>query len=375
MGQCVLHKFPEAQVEFEFKCRTEGVDLTPYADEIQRQIYLLEDLEFTRDELRYLSTLRYIKRDFLEFLRLLHLDPGSVFVDVKDGKLAITIAGSWLYTIWFETMILAIVSEVYNTNQNLKLGEIEAKEELGLNRLKENLLKINGNQNFKLVEFGTRRRFSKHYHQRVIECLKKDIPSNLLGTSNVKFAMDYNLKPIGTIAHEFIQAMQGMKCKLVDSQKMALEAWVQEYRGDLGIALTDTIGIDAFLRDFDLYFAKLYDGVRHDSGCPHEFTRKIIEHYKSLKIDPREKIIVYSDSLDIKTALDLHNKYEEKIKTSFGIGTKLTNDILGVTPLNMVIKMTKCNGQAVAKISDSPGKSMCRDEQYLQYLKKVFNKT
>lgn len=375
MTQCVLHKFPEAQVEFEFKCRN-NIDLLPYADEIEKQIHFLADLKFTNEELAYLSTLRYIKKDFIEFLRILRLDPCSVFIDTTSGKLEITIRGSWLYTIWFETMILSIISEVYNFHCN---PQTEANEKLGLERLGENLCKIKNfnagtDKTFRLIEFGTRRRFSKHYHELVISLLKEQMPSNLLGTSNVKFAMDYNLKPIGTHAHEFFQACQGMKCRLADSQKMALETWVQEYRGDLGIALTDTIGIDAFLRDFDLYFAKLYDGCRHDSGCAHEFTRKIIDHYKKLGINPKDKIIVYSDSLDVKTAIDLCYKYEGQIKTSYGIGTKLTNDIPDVTPLNMVIKMTRCNGQPVAKLSDSPGKSMCKDEQYLQYLKKVFRK-
>lgn len=377
MGQCVLHKFPEAQVEFEFKCRN-NIDLLPYEKQIREQIDSLSSLSFKEEELKYLSTLRYIKKDFIEFLRILKLDPNCVKIYNNNlgRKLEINIKGSWLYTIWFETMILSIISEVYNANCN---PQTDSNEKLGLERLNENLkwvydINANTKQNFRMIEFGTRRRYSKHYHQLVIELLKKEIPDNLLGTSNVKFAMDYNLKPIGTHAHEFFQAMQGMKCRLADSQKMALETWVQEYRGDLGIALTDTIGIDAFLRDFDLYFAKLYDGCRHDSGCAHEFTRKIIDHYKKLGINPKDKIIVYSDSLDIKTATDLCRKCEGQIKTSYGIGTKLTNDIPDVTPLNMVIKMTKCNGQPVAKLSDSNGKSMCKDEQYLQYLKKVFGK-
>jgi len=375
MAQCVLHRFSEAQVEFEFKNRTNTIDLFPYWNQIQEQINSLADLKFTEDELKYLSTIRYLKKDFIDFLRILRLNPKCVKIYNNNGEFGINITGSWLYTIWFETMILSIISEVYNQKNSS-----ETNMQLGLGKLENNLCLINnaqiGNKDklFRLIEFGTRRRFSKEYHKRVVELLIKKIPNNLFGTSNVKFAMDYGLKPIGTFAHEAVEAMQGMNCRLVDSQKMFLEAWAQEYRGDLGIALTDTIGIDSFLRDFDMYFAKLYDGTRQDSGNPVEFTKKVINHYISMGINPKEKVIVYSDSLDIPKAIKLWREFEGQVKTSYGIGTKLTADIPGITPVNIVIKMTKCNGKPVAKLSDSKGKTMCRDAEYLQYLKKVFNK-
>jgi nicotinate phosphoribosyltransferase len=183
-------------------------------------------------------------------------------------------------------------------------------------------------------------------------------------------AKKYDLTPIGTMAHEFLMAGQAF-VRISESQKYMLEAWVKEYRGDLGIALTDTIGIDAFLRDFDSYFAKLYDGVRQDSGDPFDFGEKVIKHYQKMRIDPRTKRAVFTDGLDIPTALSLHEKFGSRIDTSFGIGTNLTND-LGPAPINIVVKMVECNGQPVAKISDSPGKQMCEDEEYVNYLKKVF---
>jgi nicotinate phosphoribosyltransferase len=193
------------------------------------------------------------------------------------------------------------------------------------------------------------------------------------GTSNVNWARLYGISPIGTMAHEWIQAGQAVGVRLVDSQKYMLQKWVDEYRGDLGIALTDTIGMDAFLRDFDKYFAKLYDGVRHDSGDPFEFARRFIDHYRNFGIDPRTKTLVFSDGLTFEKAVAIHKAFSGVINVSFGIGTNLTNDFPGVTPLSIVMKMQRCNGQPVAKISDEPEKAQCQDPNYLAYLKSVFN--
>lgn len=175
------------------------------------------------------------------------------------------------------------------------------------------------------------------------------------------------------MAHQWIMAGQGVHgIRLSDSQKHMLDVWAKEYRGDLGIALSDTLGMGAFLKDFDKYFAKLYDGARHDSGDPYIWCEKLIEHYKSLNIDPRTKSAVFTDGLNIEKAVDLAIRFHNKIQTSFGIGTNLTNDV-GFTPLNIVIKLVEVNGNPVAKLSDSMGKGMCEDYDYLNYLKKVFN--
>src|SRR5699024_7374074 len=224
---------------------------------------------------------------------------------------------------------------------------------------------------FIIADFGTRRRFSKAWHTHVVETLHRAAPSIVRGTSNVYLAKKLKITPIGTMAHEFMQAFQALDVRLRDSQKAALEAWVHEYRGDLGIALTDVVGMDAFLRDFDLYFAKLFDGLRHDSGDPYVWGDKAIAHYQKLKIDPKTKVLTFSDGLDIEKAWELHQYFKQRTQTSFGIGTNLTND-MGLTQLNIVLKLVECNGQPVAKLSDSPGKTMIHNDTYLAYLRQVF---
>lgn len=173
------------------------------------------------------------------------------------------------------------------------------------------------------------------------------------------------------MAHEFLQAFQALDVRLRNFQKAALESWVHEYRGDLGVALTDVVGMDAFLRDFDLYFAKLFDGLRHDSGDPYVWGDKAYAHYQKLKIDSRTKMLTFSDGLDIKRSWALHQYFKGRFKTGFGIGTNLTND-MGHTPLNIVLKLVECNGQSVAKLSDSPGKTMTNNSTFLAYLRQVF---
>lgn len=335
-------------------------------DEINEEITNLCSLQFDRHELNYLRTIRYLKLDYIDFLRLMKLSPDHIKVKLVDNRLDIRIKGSWLFTILFEVPVLAIVNEIYNKHTY-------PKADLGTGRSKL-IDKFNGltEADLHFSEFGTRRRFSREWHEEVIKHLAKFPPNMFMGTSNVLFAMRYKLKPIGTMAHEFIQCGQAVGVRLIDSQKRMLQAWVDEYRGDLGYALTDTLGIDAFLKDFDLYFAKLYDGVRQDSGNPFEWARKMLDHYSKLGINSKDKYFVFSDSLDIPLAVELTKTFGQSVKVSCGIGTNLTNDIEGVNPLNIVIKVVKCNGQPVAKISDSLSKGMCEDLEYVQYLKKTF---
>ena len=370
MGQVVLHQFPEAIVEYTFKCRTKGIDLVPYKKEIEQEINHLCTLRLKEDEIKFLKKLGYIKESFLEFLRLLQLKRSEVQIRIKNG-FELTITGPWMTTIYFEVPILAIINETYFRNQGYDIkklwqeGEKRTKEKINL------ITKIT-NFEFKLIEFGTRRRFSRAWQENLIKMLKKGLPTNnLTGTSNIYFAKKFKLKPIGTMAHEFLQAAQSLSSRLVDSQKFALQKWADEYRGQLGIALSDVVGMDAFFRDFDLYFSKLYDGCRHDSGDPYIWCDKLLDHYKKYRIDPLTKTAVFSDGLTVPKAIDIAKKYKNKINVAFGIGTNLTND-LGPKALQIVIKMTKCNGFPVAKISDSQGKQMCKDTEYLNYLKKVF---
>ena len=376
MQQTVYHQFPQARnVKFNFKCRTKGINLQKFISEINNEIDHLCSLRFSDDELTYLGSLRYMKPDYIDFLRLFHFQRQHikvVAIEGSDEEIDILINGPWLYTILYEVYILSIINEIYfrNTVTDHENNILEARKRL-VDKI--NYVKQNTDAEFKFSDFGTRRRYSRDWHNEVVQTLKKNLPDNFTGTSNVYFAMKYNLTPIGTMAHEYLQACQALGPRLRDSQKFALEKWVQEYRGDLGIALTDVIGLDAFIADFDLYFCKLFDGVRHDSGEPIAWGERFLEHYKNMKIDARTKSFVFSDGLDMEKAISLHNHFFGRVKTFFGIGTNLTNDT-GYNALNIVLKMTECNGSPVAKLSDSAGKTMCKDEGYLTYLKEVFNK-
>ncbi|MBF0224936.1 MAG: nicotinate phosphoribosyltransferase [Desulfobacterales bacterium] len=368
MMQAVFHQFPSVDVEYEFKCRTKDIDINPYADKIKNEISNFCNLRFQKNELDYLKSLHFFKDDFINFLKFFQLDESAIKINTEK-EFSLTIRGPWLHTILFEVPVLSIISEIYSKDKvkdkTIGREKLLKKIELIKNNKKEGM-------DFTFSDFGTRRRFSYLWHKEVIETLKKEIPENFTGTSNLLLAMNYNIKAVGTMAHEWLMAFQAMKNnRLVDSQKVALEVWAKEYRGGLAVALTDSLGFDAFLRDFDLYFAKLYDGCRHDSGDPIIWGEKLIKHYLELGIDPLSKTGIFSDGLSVEKALNLHQYFKEKIKTHFGIGTNLTND-MGFKTIQIVIKMTRCEGQPVAKISDSPGKQMCRDEEYLNYLRRVF---
>ena len=371
MMQVVLHHFPGAQVEYRFKCRTEGVDFRPYLDEIRDEIVALSTLRFRDDELAYLRGLRFMKSDFVDFLGLFHFNDKYVRMGQgeRPGEMDITIRGPWLHTILYEIPVLAVVSEVYfrrtQPKPNLDEGRRRLKAKIELVRTVEPEL------NFRISDFGTRRRFSRTWHEEVLQALKREVPDSYAGTSNVWFAMRNNMTPLGTMAHEYMQACQALGPRLRDSQTFAFDKWAQEYRGDLGIAVADTYGTEAFLRDFDMFFCKLFDGARHDSGDPFDWGEKLIEHYRRNRVDPRAKQLIFSDQLSVPLAISIARRFHGRAITAFGIGTNLTND-LGYEPINIVIKMTECNGQPVAKVSDAPGKTVSKDAGYLRYLRQVF---
>jgi nicotinate phosphoribosyltransferase len=371
MMQVVLHHFPGAMVEYRFKCRTPDVDLAPLAADIHAEIEALCSLRFRTDELDYLRDLRFMKGDFVDLLRLFQLDAG--YVEVREtpqvsGGLDITIRGPWLHTILFEVPVLAIVSEVY-------FRACVPRPDLtdGMRRLDDKIAMVNAfpDPEFKISDFGTRRRFSREWQRTVVATLKERMDDRFVGTSNVWLAKECGLIPLGTMAHEYLQACQAVGPRLRDSQKFAFDTWAKEYRGDLGIALTDICGVDAFLRDFDLFFCKLFDGVRHDSGDPFEWGEKLLAHYQRMRVDARTKTFVFSDSLNIPLCVELYRRFHSRCKPAFGMGTNLTND-LGHRPLQVVIKMTRCNGQPVAKISDTLEKTMDYDPSYMAYLREVF---
>jgi nicotinate phosphoribosyltransferase len=372
MMQVVLHQFPGAQVEYRFKCRNPGIQLAPLVEEIRAEVDHLCTLRFTEPELSYLRSLRFIKSDFVDFLGLFQMN--SKYVTVRpsaqvEGEIDIIVQGPWLHTILFEIPLLAIVNEVHfrNAERNPDYAD-------GRKRLLDKISLIRNDpdlEGMRVADYGTRRRFSRLWHDEVILGLRDSLGENFAGTSNVMYAMRHNVLPLGTMAHEYLQACQSLGPRLRDSQTFGFEVWAREYRGDLGIALSDTYGMQAFFRDFDLYFCKLFDGARHDSGDPFEWGEKLIAHYESLRIDPRTKTLIFSDSLNVPLAIQLYQRFSARARLAFGIGTNLTND-LGLTPLQIVIKMVRCNGQPVAKLSDTPEKTMCDDPAYLAYLRQVF---
>lgn len=380
MMQAVLHNYPSAIVEYKFKCRNgsgfpKQGDKFKFIYDLKTQIDNLCSLRFQEHELEYLrQNFPYFTSDFIEYLRLFKLSVEHVKVSVSDAQeLEIVVNGPWVSTILFEVPVLAIVSELlgyYDSSGSVILSATADKNLKNKIDFLKTYLEHRG-EGFKFADFGTRRRFSAVWHEHVLANLIDSVPETVSGTSNLFLAEKYNLTPIGTMAHEWLQAHQQLGVRLVDSQKQALEVWTKEYRGELGIALSDCVGFDAFLRDFDKYFAKLFDGCRHDSGDPNEWCKRLINHYTELGIDPKTKTAIFSDGLNFVKATGLYESFNSHINTGFGIGTYLTHD-MGTTAPQIVMKLTKVNGLPVAKISDSPGKCMTTDKEYISYLKKVF---
>ncbi|MGB5447155.1 MAG: nicotinate phosphoribosyltransferase [Psychromonas sp.] len=368
MLQAFYHttEFRSVDVEWKFACRNRNnLDLAKLIPEIRRQLEHLCTLAFTNEELSYLAKFPYIKPDFIEFLRIFHLDMRFVHIQPKGKDLDLRFKGPLVHVTLFEIFTLAIISELHTTDQ---CGGIELT--IAREKLAEKIALLQNHDKmpcFRLTDFGTRRRASKAWQKEVLITLQQQLPGYFAGTSNLHFARTLGLSPIGTMAHEWFQSWQAVT-RLADAQKAALEGWVREYRGRLGIALTDCYSMDAFIRDFaDPYFGKLYDGLRHDSGCPFQWAEKAIAMYQQMGIDPLSKKLVFSDSLNFPLMLEIWKQFNGRIKVSFGVGTNLMNDV-GNVPLNIVIKMVSVNGKPVAKISDEPGKSMCEDLSYLQYL-------
>jgi nicotinate phosphoribosyltransferase len=375
MWQAMLHRHPQTQAEYRFVCRHEpGYPLSDLAQEIGAQLDHLCSLRFRPDELRYLAGLRYIKSDFVDFLRIFQFQREFIHVRIDGDAVEIIANGPQVHVMAFEIYVLAIVNELYfrrfDAEQSLATGRQRLHDKLQLlNRFDREPARAHP---FEFFDFGVRRRYSGAWQREVMSTLKREASRYFKGTSNVLLARDLDLVPIGTMAHEYLQTYQALGVRLRDFQKAALESWVQEYRGDLGVALTDVVGMDAFLADFDLYFAKLFDGLRHDSGDPYVWGEKAIAHYEKLRINPATKRLTFSDSLDLPRALALYRHFADRTQTGFGIGTNLTND-MGHKTLHIVMKLTHCNGQPVAKLSDSPGKTICDDQTFLAYLRQVFN--
>ena len=375
MWQAMLHRHPQTEAEYEFVCRTPtAFPLADLLPEVNRELDALCSLRFDQSELDYLASLRFMKSDFIDFLRIFQFQRAFVQAWAEGDTLHIVARGPQVHVMGFEIYVLAIVNELYFRRFDAEAALIEGRKRLAqkIAQLKHLAMEAKLRNPFELFDFGVRRRFSGTWQREVVQAFADETSQWFKGTSNVLLARDLNLVPIGTMAHEYLQTYQALGVRLRDFQVAALEDWVQEYRGDLGIALTDTVGMDAFLADFDMYFAKLFDGLRHDSGDPFEWGEKAIAHYEKLRIAPQSKRLVFSDGLNLDTALALYHRFADRIQCGFGIGTRLTND-MGLETINIVMKLTHANGQPVAKISDSPGKTLCNDETYLAYLRQVFS--
>lgn len=371
MQQAVFHHYHDVQVAAEFRCRGDDL-LGIYADAIREQVDAMQHLHLQDDEFQWLSGLPFFKEDYLQWLRNFRYDPTQVQISNDNGKLHIRLEGPWREMIMWEVPLLAVISELVH-----RFRSPEASVEQALATLENKLVDFAqlteslDMSRFRLMDFGTRRRFSREVQQAIVERLQQE--PWFVGTSNYDLARRLNLTPMGTQAHEWFQAHQQISPELATSQRAALAAWLDEYPDQLGIALTDCITMDAFLRDFGPEFATAYQGLRHDSGDPLEWGEKAIAHYQKLGIDPMSKVLVFSDNLDLPKAVGLYRHFSSRINLGFGIGTRLTCDIPQVKPLNIVIKLVECNGKPVAKLSDSPGKTICHDKAFVRALRKAFD--
>lgn len=368
MDQVIFHKHTDLCGQYFFKCRNKDIVFTPeMEDEINAQIDHLCTLRFTKEELEYLRSIRFIKNDYVEFLRLWR--PIRDYVTVsrdENGELSVVVDGPLFSAMQFEIYLLEIINEVYF---RMKYDYETLKKSAG-EKLDKKIKALNdGTYTFKFAEFGCRRRLSREWEDVVVKRLATET-EKCVGTSNVYLAMKYNLTPIGTYAHEYVQMYQGIdKIPLAYTNHYAMKDWYDEYQGDNGTALTDTITTDLFLKDFNRSMVNNYSGVRHDSADPYEWGEKIIKHYESYGVDPKTKLLLFSDSLDFDRAQALYDHFKDKTKVSFGIGTFCSNDTCEKA-LNIVIKLQYVNGRPVAKLSDAPGKAMCRDEKYIEYLRR-----
>ncbi|MCG6451603.1 nicotinate phosphoribosyltransferase [Vibrio parahaemolyticus] len=386
MMSAVAALYPDAMVSYKFIVRSEE-DLSELLPEVKAEVLKLQDVRFTEDEIAYMKRVApYLKPEFVEALRHFRFNPQSDVSfhnkTMSDGssQLRITINGLWKETILYETIIMSIVSEVRSRQRwsDIPFEQFQTVLEDKVRYLKAELERRNIT-NFKFADMSTRRRFSFQAQRTMLEYLSKELPQCLTGTSNYHLARELDLTPIGTVAHEWFMGHQAL-VNVRDSQKIALQRWQKMFNGALGIALTDTIGIDAFLKDFDEELSNAYVGVRHDSGCPFTWGEKMIAYYESLGIDPMTKTLVFTDGLNFEQALDICEHFQGRVQVSFGIGTSLANDMGNYVndqgeayqPLSIVIKMVTCNGSPVAKISDEPEKAMCEDIFFLMNLKRRF---
>ena len=371
MGQAIYHQFSDYKTTWSFKCRNTDVHFTSeMVEEIKRQIKMYCDLRFKEDELEYLHNIKWIKGSYVDFLRLWkpRYEDFEITTDAECG-LSIETKGTWLNTSMYEIPTLAIVNEVFfrmNYNYDELMASFKERLDAKVQGILDGKYELGA-----FSEFGMRRRLSGEAQAMAVAKLaaaKLPEGNKFVGTSNVYLAKEQKLTPVGTMAHEWIMCVgQGNhKHNPAYSNWYALDAWVKEYGVLNGTALTDAITTKCFLKDFQLTYATLFSGVRHDSGSPYEWGDMMIEHYKELGLDPTTKTLLFSDSLNFEKATEINRYFKGKVKTAFGIGTFIANDTC-VPALNIVMKTTACNGGDVAKISDVEGKGMCKNPEYIYY--------
>ncbi len=377
MGQAIYHQFSDYKTTWSFKCRNTDVHFTSeMVEEIKRQIKMYCDLRFKEDELEYLHNIKWIKGSYVDFLRLWkpRYEDFEITTDAECG-LSIETKGTWLNTSMYEIPTLAIVNEVFfrmNYNYDELMASFKERLDAKVQGILDGKYELGA-----FSEFGMRRRLSGEAQAMAVAKLaaaKLPEGNKFVGTSNVYLAKEQKLTPVGTMAHEWIMCVgQGNhKHNPAYSNWYALDAWVKEYGVLNGTALTDAITTKCFLKDFQLTYATLFSGVRHDSGSPYEWGDMMIDHYKELGLDPTTKTLLFSDSLNFEKATEINRYFKGKVKTAFGIGTFIANDTC-VPALNIVMKTTACNGGDVAKISDVEGKGMCKNPEYIHYLQRCID--
>ncbi|MGY4533899.1 nicotinate phosphoribosyltransferase [Pseudomonas sp. TE3786] len=374
MMQAVLHQHPNVDVEYQFIVRSEE-NLGHLIPQIREELEKLAAMRMREDELRFLFDKRrreYLTADYEQFLGLYRFNLRYILVNQVDGQLNIRVRGPMLHCIMFEQPVLALVSELRNRE---KYPEVELEDVTRKLYQKFDWLRKNASEEelaeFRVSDFSTRRRLSFKAQREVVNIMRRDFPGVFVGTSNAHLAYEFDLPLIGTMAHQWLMVHQQLS-RLRESQNAALENWVREYRGRLGIALTDCISTDFFLKDFDLYFAKLYDGLRQDSGNPIVWADKVLARYAQLGIDPMTKDLMFSDGLNFEKCLPIIRHVRGRAKFGFGMGTSLACDVDGVEPLSIVMKLVRVHGEPVVKFSDDPIKNVCEDASFLQYAANVF---
>ena len=374
MQNAVVKLFPRAKVRYSLIIRSKVDFPEDFAKHLREQINYMEDLFLTEGEKKFFAEkCYYIDPSYFDFLEGYRYDSAETGIIQTGKEIQVNVEGYWYRTILWEVPLLALISELYFklTNQTPAFNIEERKE----NNNKKSALFNYGN--VKVADFGTRRRYSFEVQKEMVETLSTRMTKGLfVGTSNVYLAFLYNLTPIGTEAHEWFM-FHAAKYGFQMANELGLQHWAHVYRGDLGTALCDTFTTDAFLKSFNKRYSKLYDGVRQDSGDVYQFAEKLISHYKKMGIDPLSKTIVFSDSLDPQKACEINKWCNGQIKCSFGIGTNLSNDV-GVTPLNIVIKMTAAkpseydDWMPTIKLSDAEGKHM-GDSKMIEVCKYLLN--